>query len=89
MTLSARLLAASTCPKDVCGHRRALSGGQRMIPSADYHPGEDGGTLGINAGVAIRARLRRINARLDRIETAFRRRAALPRGAGPRSKWRS
>ena len=60
-----------------------------MIPPAHYHPGEDGGTLGIDAGVAIRARLRRITARLDRIETAVQRRAALPRGARPRSKWRS
>ena len=54
-----------------------------MMPFTPYHPGEDDGTLGTTAGVAIRARLRRINARLDRIETAFRQGAALPGALTP------
>ena len=54
-----------------------------MMPFTPDHPGEDGGTLGTTAGVANRAFLRRINARLERIETAFRRRAALPGALTP------
>lgn len=54
-----------------------------MMRADPYFPEEDGGALGANEGVAIRARLRRIDVRLDRIEAAIRRMAQLPGALTP------
>ena len=57
-----------------------------MMRVDPYHPDGDSGALGTTEGVAIRERLRRIDARLDRIEAANMRLAPQPGALTPQQK---